>query len=932
MPESRRGGIRPGIARLFRLATFRADRAREDADAEIRLHLQLRTQQLIDEGRAPGDARAEAERMFGPVAEARPRLHASAARREERLRMRQLADAARQDLAVALRGLRRSPGFVAVTVLCLALGIGANAATYSLFEELLLRPLPVREPARLVNFSAPGWFMGRDSWNQAGSSEALFTHPMFRDLERAQTVFTGIAAHRLFPASIAAGDRTAFEQGVLVSGSYFGVLGLAPAAGRLLGPADDVTPGAHPVAVLSHGYWTATLGADPGVVGKPILVNGRTLTVVGVAPRGFEGTTVGTRPRVFAPLAMAAELDPGWGTHEGFADRKWYHLYLFARLKPGVGIERARQAMNAIYRPILADVEAPLQTGASPQSLAQFTAKSLVLADGRRGQSVLHTETRTPLLFLFGITGLVVLIACANVANLMLARGAARTTEIAVRMSLGAGRARLLAQTMAESLLLAALGGAAALAVAYGLLAMIRSLIPPVDVGAGASLALEMRTSVLAFAAVVSLGTGLLFGLFPALHGTRPQLMTAIRSSAGQSGARSAARFRATLVTTQIALSMALLIAAGLFIRSLGNVSRVELGMRVENVVTFAVAPQLNAYESGRSRALLERIERDLAAVPGVSRVAVSTVPLLTGSTNGTNVNVEGFHREPDTDANSRVNRVGPGFVATLGMTLLAGREITEADRLGAPKVAVVNETFARKFGLWPNPVGKRMAWDAAPSDPLDVEIVGMVKDASYSAVKQTAPPQFFTAFRQDSTLGHAFYYARTSQPPERLMATIRSLVPAVDPSLPIIGLKPLPQQVRENVYMDRMVGVLSAAFAGLATLLAAVGLYGVLAYTVAQRTREFGVRMALGADPGRVRRLVLAQVGRMTLAGAAAGVAAALALGGLAETLLFGLQGRDPLVVAAAVATLAVVALGAGYVPAWRASKVDPMRAIRAE
>ena len=927
--------IRPGIRRLFRLALRRADQARDEADEEIRLHLQLRTEQLVREGLAPAAARAEAERRFGPLDEARAQLHSSAARREELMRMREWVDSTWYNLRISLRALRRAPGFVCTSVTCIALGVGANAAAFSLLDELILRPLPVPEAERLVNLAAPGPKTGNDQCNAAGSCEEVFSYPMFRDLQRAQTAFTGIAAHRLFLANVAFDGRATDGQGVFVSGSYFPVLGLRPALGRLLTPADDQTAGAHPVAVLSHAYWTAHLGADPSVVGRRIVVNDKSLTVVGVAPRGFEGTTLGERPRLYVPMTMSADVDPFFGPRAEFEDRRRYWAYLFARLRPGVTLEEARAAMQTVYRPLLADVDAPLQRGMSPGTLARFKARELAVEDGRRGQSALRGSTRQPLAFLFGITGLVVLIACANIANLLLARGTGRATEIAVRMSLGASRRQLVAQLLTESCLLAALGGVASLLVAHGTLRLIASFIPPALIGGEAPLSLELSPTVLGFAAAVSLGTGLLFGLFPALHGTRPDLIAAIRAGAGQiaGGHRAAARFRTSLVTTQIALSLALLASAGLFVKSLRNVGRVNLGMDVAPVVEFALLPELSGYDPARAHALLQRVEEEVGALPGITATTVSAVPLLTGSNTGGNVSVQGFARGPDTDANTRFNMVGPAFFRALGIPLLAGREFTAADRLGAPRVAVVNEAFARKFGLGRDAVGKRVARDeAGTATVLDVEIVGLVRDASYSSVKGEAPPLLFTPYRQDSTITAAAFYARAAGDPVRALGGIPAAVARLDRNLPVALLKTLPQQVRESVYLDRLIGTLSAGFALLATLLAAVGLYGVLAYTVAQRTREIGVRMALGADGARIRGMVLRQVGRMVLVGGAIGVAAALGLGRAAQSLLYGLRGDDPGVVAAAAVVLALVALGAGYVPAWRASRVSPAGALRRE
>jgi predicted permease len=830
---------------------------------------------------------------------------------------------------VAVRTLMKSPFLTAVAVLSLALGIGANAAIFSLFDQMLLRSLPVLEPDRLVNLSAPGPKFGSQSCNQAGDCEAVFSYAMFRDLEKAGGPFSGMAAHRLFGASLAFEGQTLRAEGVLVSGSYFPLLGVQPALGRVFGESDDVNPGAHPVVVLSHGYWENRLGKDPSVLGQTLLVNGHPLTIVGVAARGFQGTTLGSVPDIFVPLTMRAEMERGWNRWD---DRRDYWAYVFARLKPGVTLEQADREINGVYSGIINEVEVPLQEGMSEATLARFKARTVLLEPGYRGQSSVHREAETPLNILFGITGLVLLIACANVANLLLARGAGRSQEMAIRGSLGARRGSLVRQLLTESVLMALMAGVASLLVAQWTLAFIGSLFPP---DALRGLRLEISPPVIAFTGLLALGTGFLFGFYPALHASRADLVTMLKSSSGQpSGARSASRFRTTLVTAQIALSMALLVAAGLFIRSVVNVSRVDLGMDPENVVTFGVAPVLNGYEPERTRALFEQAEAELAAIPGVTGVTSALVPLLSGSNWGRGVAVEGFQRGPDIDNSTSYNEVGPAYFGTMGIPLLAGREFTVSDGPGAPKVAVVNEAFARKFNLDPrDAVGKFMSPNPDLGDgELDTQIVGIVKDAKYSEVKQEVPPLLFMPSRQDDRLGWSTFYVRTALPPEQLLKAIPEVFKRLDPNLPLEELKTMDQQVRENIFVDRIISTLASAFAGLATLLAAVGLYGVLAFTVAQRTREFGLRMALGADAEKVRRMVLRQVSRMFAVGGVLGILAALGLGKAARSLLFGVEGNDPWVMAAVTVLLGVVALGAGYVPAMRASRTDPMQALRYE
>ncbi len=829
------------------------------------------------------------------------------------------------NLKLALRTLLKAPFVTAVAVGSLALGIGANAAIFSLFDQMLLRPLPVPRPEELVNLGAPGPKPGSQSCNNAGDCEEVFSYPMFRDLEREASVFQGLAAHRSFGVNLAFQGETESGEGMLVSGSYFPVLGLPPALGRLLGPEDDRTVGAHFVTVLGHGYWQSRFGGSPSVLGETLVVNGQSMTMVGVAPFGFEGTTLGSRPQVFVPITMQGLMNPG---PDGFEDRRSYWAYLFARLRAGISIDEARQAINVPYRAIVNDVEAPLQEGMSDATLARFRSKEITVVPGARGQSSIHAEARLPLLLLLAVTGVVLLIACANIANLLLARGAGRVTEMAVRLSVGASRRHVVAQLLTESCLLGLLGGIAGAFTAGWTLQGIVSLLPA---DARRTLHGELDGRILLFTALLALGTGILFGLFPALYSTRPNLVTALRTQgAVGSGARGAGRVRTTLATAQIALSMALLVSAGLFMKSLVNVSRVDLGLSTESLVTFGLSPDLNGYTFVQARSLFERLEAELSGQAGVTGVTASTVPLLSGSNWGDSVEVEGFDAGPDTDTGSRFNIVGPGFFRTIGIPLISGREFTDADVQGRLKVAVVNEMFASKFGLGRDAVGKWMS--NGGEGELDVQIVGLARDAKYSMVKDAIPPQFFLPYRQNVRTGSMNFYVRSKAAPEPVLAAIPQVVARLDPNLPVEGLKTMEQQVRENVFVDRILSILSSAFAVLATLLAALGLYGVLAYTLAQRTREIGLRMALGADGRRVRGMVLAQVGRMALAGGTVGLVAAVGLGRFAQSLLFEIEGYDPAVLVSASIVLFLVVAAAGLLPALRASRIDPMRALRYE
>jgi predicted permease len=603
---------------------------------------------------------------------------------------------------------------------------------------------------------------------------------------------------------------------------------------------------------------------------------------------------------------------------------------VFGRLAPGVSLDEARAEANRFYRNVINEVEAPLQEGMSETTLAQFREKRLILEEGWRGQSGVHEDARTPLLLLLGITGLVLLIACANIANLLLAKGAQRSTEMAIRGSLGAGRGALLRQLLTESLLLAGAGGLASLAVARATMGFVGSMLPPET---RSVLQLELRPGVLLFTAAVALGTGLLFGLYPAYHATRADLATTLRAGSGQTaGARSAARFRSALVTAQIALSLALLVAAGLFIRSLANVSTVDLGLSTENMVTFGVSPELNGYDPERSRQLFQRLEEELAAVPGVTGVTTAMVPVLAGDSWGTDVSVQGFESGPDVDDNSRFNRVGPGYFRTMGVPLMSGREFTASDQLGTSEVAIVNEAFLEKFGLDPaEAVGAWMS-DEDQTDELNLQIVGVAQNSRYSQVRDDVPPVFYRPYRQSETLGFLNYYVRTAGPVGPVLRAIPDVLRRLDPNLPVEDLKTLEQQVGESIFLDRLISQLSTAFALLATVLASIGLYGVLAYNVAQRTREIGLRMALGAAAPTIRRMIFRQVVTMLVLGGVIGVVAALVIGRAAGSLLYQLQGHDPLVLVSAIVVLSGVAVAAGFIPAFRASRVDPMHALRYE
>jgi putative ABC transport system permease protein len=830
------------------------------------------------------------------------------------------------DVRYGARSLSSRPGFATVVVLTLALGIGVNVALFSLFEQVLLRPLPVAEPDRLVNLSDPGpkldpstgrgWFAPSVS----GGPDTAFSYPMFRDLEREQQPFVGIAAHHLFDASLTSGAQAGLDTAIAVSGSYFSLLGLQPALGRLIGADDDRVPQQAESVVLSHAYWQREFAGDSQVLGRTLTVNGAPLTIVGVAPAGFHGTTVGARPSVFVPITF--RLDPpqvgeqGAGS-EHHANRGAHWVRLFARLAPGIGRGEASAAINALYRGIVDDSEGPLHE----QGSEALRAKVLVLEPGAHGQSALVAPVRDQLAMLFALSGVVLLLCCANVAGLTLVRGSARTGEMAVRVSMGATRARLVSLLAVESLLLAVPAVVLSLPVASLTLRALASDVPGLlpatfdaDLSVGAALV----------AIAVATVSALAFGLLPARDLLRADPARTLQAyGARQTSGKHVTRFRTALATAQIALSMALLALTGVCAHSLANIARIDLGLEVDSIVTFSMSPATSGYAPDAAARLVDRLQEELAGLPGVTSAAWSGTALLSGGEPQMMVRgVDGVVMEELMPLNS----VSPGFFQTLGIAMLAGRDFAPADRAAASTVVVVNQRFVERFGL-DAPIGTQVR----PNPRVAWEIVGVVADAKYGNVTGEIQPQLFVAqspFRAPSTT----FYVRGARDPEGLLTAARDTVKRVDPIVPITGLRTMQQQVRENLAVERFIATASAGFGVLATVLAALGLYGVLAYSVVQRSREIGLRFALGAPAARIRRMVLEQVAAMAMAGLVLGAVAAWLLGRAAQSVLFGVEAADPLALTTAAAVLAAVMVAAAYFPARRASRIDPIEALRHE
>jgi predicted permease len=827
------------------------------------------------------------------------------------------------DLRSSTRSLRRSPGFTGATLLSLALGIGATSAIYSLVDQVILHALPVREPERLVLVDWEGEHAigGFGSWN-------LMSYPICRDLQRQIRFFDGVLCRAAFDVNLAAGGDPKPVPAEIVSGSYFPVLGVGPALGRVIEESDDGAPGAGAVVVISYSFWQAQFGGAPDVVGRKVLINNHPMTVAGVAAAGFGGVDVGAVPALWLPASMYAEALPGV---EDLLNRPTRWMQILARLRPGVSAAQAQAGLLPWFRPWLEEnARRPGFPVLTAETRRRYLASSLRLTPAPQGHSLLRRDLSQPLWLLFAATGVLLSLGCLNVAGLFLARGSARYREIGTRLALGASRGRIGRQLLADSVLLALAGGVLGIALAQPAMRALLTFLP--DYARGSTLRPALSLRLLAFAFLASLAAGLASGLAPALHAGRDNIIHSLR----ERGATvfGGMRLRKSIVTLQVAFSLILVVGAALFLRTLSSLLAKGPGFDTASLVSFRLEPQKNGYSAADSNRLIARIHDAIRTLPVTRDSGIARAELLTGNAwrNGVTIQTD---RRFTTDRGVNLNAVSPGFFATLSVRLLAGRDFDERDSRAAaqtgPRSAIVNQAFVRRYLAGGNPLGVLIGEGGEPDVKPDIPIIGVVTDFNYRGLREASEQAFFPISEKNEDFGAAFY-VKLRGTPDRAFQAIRQVVRNADPQLPILGFRTVDEQVTRSLNTERMLAALSASFGALALLLSLIGLYGVMSFVVTRRTREIGVRLALGATRTSAVRLVLRDAAAMIAAGVALALPCVAALGKLVQSQLFGVTATDPATVAGAALVLSAGALAAAFIPAWRASRVNPTDALRLE
>jgi predicted permease len=892
--KQHREKIMPLLSRLFSLwcNLFHKARKEEELTEEIDAYLEILIEQKIEEGLALEEARRAALIELGGRQQVKEKVWEVSVGNQ--------LVTFWQDLRYGLRMLGRNPGLTAVAVLSLALGIGANTAIFSLLDAVLLRMLPVKNPKQLVILERDGAPVDKGSRHLSSN---------FYERLRGQIgLLDGFCTFWRNDFQVVVDGQAESFKGDLVSGSFFSVLGVNALLGRTIAEEDNHVPGGQPVVVISYNFWRRRFASDPEILGRRIVLNGQPHTIIGVTPPNFFGVSVGQAPPLWKPIGKDQVGE------------------VMARLRPEVSEQQASTVLTGLLQQSLAVED---NSGMSLAYRQSVPWQRVVLIPASQGISSLRAQFSEPLRILMAVVGLVLLIACANVANLLLARATARRKEIAVRLALGAGRLRLIRQLLTESILLALSGGVLGLVFAWWgsrfLLALVGSGRNPVFLN------LTPDARMLAFTAAASLLAGILFGLAPAWRATRVDLTPALKDNARISRGGARLGLGKMLVVMQVALSLLLLIGAGLFVRSLEKLKSIDAGFNRENVLLISTDPQMIGYQEGARQIvdLYQRMLERIKAIPGVRSVSLSGEGLLSGigATSGGRLHVR---RQPSRNVISEMSAVGPEYFETVGMTILRGRGFTAQDHEKEPHVAVVNETFARHYFGGDNELGHRISF--APGES-EVEIVGVVKDAKYDNLREPPTPIYYVPYVQNPHFWRGTtFHIRTAADPTRIIAAVRQAVREIDANLPLFNIKTLATQIDETIVQERLIGTVSSFFGLLSLLLAAIGLYGVLAYAVNQRTHEIGIRMALGAQRGEVLLMVLRQGMKLVLIGVVLGLAASFAATRLVASYLFGITATDPVTFIGVPILLLMVAFLACFVPARRATRVDPLVALRYE
>jgi putative ABC transport system permease protein len=833
-----------------------------------------------------------------------------------------------QDLRFALRQMRRSPGFLLTAVVTLALGVGANTAVYSLLDQALLRSLPIEKPQQLVVLSAPGKAWEGHTGDHGAGEDKSFSYPMYRDLRDEAKVFDGLIATA--PASVGITHDRASEVGdaEIVSGNYFSVLGVRPALGRVLSQTDDAAPGANPVVVLSHHYWTTHLGTDPNVVGKTIALNGHSFEVIGMTPENFQSAVWGQTPDLFVPMSMLDTVIPGKGKRLTDHTDRWMNI--IGRLREGETIAQAEAGVAPLWHAMRAQELKALGRPKDPPFVNEFLTHSrLLMEPGARGLSYSRSSLETPLLAVMSMASLVLLLAAVNVASLLLVRAAARVQEFALRYAMGARSGRILQQLLIEGALIGLLGGAAGMLLAPAAMRLLVRQITAVDDTSAFRATLDARLFL--FGLGVALAVSLLFSLAPAIQLLRPDLVTALKQKAA-TAAGGVLGLRRVVVSLQIGLSVLLLVGAGLFVRTIENLRHVNAGFNTTRLVTFSVNPLLAGYTQAQILPIEQRLIEAMRGLPGVQALAATDDQELAGDTQGGNVTVAGYTPPTNESYDIEESVVNVDFFHAMQVPIVLGRTFNQGDSVTGQPVAIVNETFVRHF--FKNPaaaIGGRVARGGG-NNLHYMTIVGVVRDMRHENLRDQGLPTLFTPLGQRDAPGRLYLYLRTATPPQQMFATVRSTVRGLDAALTVGELRTMDEQVERSIANERMIEVLALAFGMLATLLAGVGLCGVLSYTTMQRTREIGIRMALGSTRLAITGLVLREMLRLGLIGVVVAVPCAILLGRALRSQLFGVSAADPLTLTGVVLLMGVVGLAAALLPARRAANVEPMDALRAE